>query len=187
MSIDGRQSIVWVLHTRIRCPTNPPHHIDSPMRQHPSLPPPTAPDFTPVPSASTRHDGWTPTRQHSFVDHLTRIGMVSTAARAVGLSAKSAYALRKRAGAESFNAAWDLALDIGRGHALDLAIQRGVDGVATPVFYRGRQIGVRQVYDTGLLLAALRVMPKQERTTLTLHEAMAALGEIPDLNPGDAA
>ena len=69
---------------------------------------------------------------------------------------------------------------MGRGRAVDLAIQRGVDGVATPVFYRGRQIGVRQVYDTSLLLAALRVMPKQERPKLTLHEAMAALGEIPE-------
>lgn len=63
--------------------------------------------FTPVPLARTRRDGWTPARQRGFIDQLARIGLVGVAARAMGMSAKSAYALRKRVGAESFAAAWD--------------------------------------------------------------------------------
>ena len=112
--------------------------------------------FAPVPSASARHDGWTPARQREFIDQLARIGVVAAAARAVGLSAKSAYALRKRAGAESFAAAWDAALAEGRDNATDTAIDRALNGVATPVFYRGRQIGERRRFNDRLLIAALR-------------------------------
>jgi hypothetical protein len=57
--------------------------------------------FEPVPSASSRHDGWTPERQRAFIAELARIGMVSAAAPSVGMSRKSAYELLKRAGPES--------------------------------------------------------------------------------------
>ena len=119
-----------------------------------------APDplnFEPVPSGSTRHDGWTPERQRGFIEQLARIGVVSAAARAVGMSPKSAYALLKRAGGESgFARAWASARDEGCRRALDTAIERALNGVATPVFYRGRQIGERRRYSDGLLIAALR-------------------------------
>lgn len=115
--------------------------------------------FTPVPSASTRHDGWTPARQREFIAQLARIGVVSAASKSVGMSPKSAYALRRRAGVESgFAVAWDAALDQGRGLALDTAIQRALHGERTPVFYRGRQIGERVRYNDGLLIAALRAI-----------------------------
>ncbi|MFA6124171.1 hypothetical protein [Sphingomonas sp.] len=142
---------------------------------------PAAPDiaFTPVPSGSTRHDGWTPERQRAFLEQLARIGVVSAAAGAVGMSAKSAYALRKRAGAESFVAAWEAALGEGRDRARDLAIERALTGTATPIFYRGRQIGERRVFDNRLVLAVLRAMPPVEPDAMSLHAALAALDETP--------
>lgn len=155
------------------------------MRSRPASPPaqpaPAAPDtpFTPVPSGSTRHDGWTPERQRAFLEQLARIGVVSAAAGAVGMSAKSAYALRKRAGAESFAAAWEAALGEGRDRMVDLAIERALTGTATPIFYRGRQIGVRQAFDNRLVLAVLRAMPPVEPDTMSLHAALAALYEKP--------
>ncbi|WP_426258383.1 hypothetical protein [Sphingomonas sp. DC1600-2] len=154
------------------------------MRPYPALPP-AEPDaaadiaFTPVPSASPRHDGWTPERQRAFLQQLARIGMVSAAAGAVGMSAKSAYALRKRAGAESFAAAWEAALGEGRDRVVDLAIERALIGTATPIFYRGRQIGVRQAFDNRLVLAVLRAMPPVEPDAMSLHAALAALGDTP--------
>lgn len=57
--------------------------------------------FDPVPSASTRHDGWTPLKQRAFIHALAQTGIVSRAARSVGMSPKSAYALLKRAGPDS--------------------------------------------------------------------------------------
>ena len=113
--------------------------------------------FTPVPTASARHDGFTPARQREFIVQLARIGVVSAAAKAVGMSAKSAYALRKRAGEESgFAAAWDCAVEEGRARALDLSIERCIGGESVPVFYGGRQIGQHVRYDNRLLIAALR-------------------------------
>ncbi|MBA2919314.1 hypothetical protein GON01_09640 [Sphingomonas sp. MAH-20] len=111
--------------------------------------------FVPVPLARARHDGWSAARQRMFIEQLSRIGLVSAAARAVGMSAKSAYALRKRPGAESFAAAWDEAVGLGQFLAQAAAIHRAVDGEVRPVFYRGRQVGERRVYNDRLLIAVL--------------------------------
>lgn len=111
--------------------------------------------FTPVPGRA-RHDGWTPNRQRDFIAALARIGLVSAAAQAIGLSAKSAYALRRRAGAESFAAAWNAALTMGRDNARGVAIDRALNGVEKPIYYRGRQVGTRRVFNDRLLIAALR-------------------------------
>jgi hypothetical protein len=113
--------------------------------------------FEPVSSASNRHDGWTPGRQRAFILALSRIGMVSPAARAIGMSRKSAYDLLKRAGPESeFAAAWRTALAAGKLVACSNAIERAIEGVEVPYFYRGIQRGTRRVYNDNLLVAALR-------------------------------
>jgi hypothetical protein len=112
--------------------------------------------FMPVPLARRRFDGWTWWRQARFILTLNRIGHVGAAAKAVGRSRKSAYALRRRAGAESFAAAWDRALHNGRGRVRDTAVERALHGEARPVFYRGRQVGERRVYDHRLIIAVLR-------------------------------
>ena len=65
--------------------------------------------FAPVP-VKPRHDGWSPSLQQRFVVALARGHGVEAAARLVGKSRATAYALRRRRGAESFAAAWDSAL-----------------------------------------------------------------------------
>jgi hypothetical protein len=113
--------------------------------------------FEPVPSASNRHDGWTPERQRAFILALSGIGMVSPAARAVGMSRKSAYDLLKRAGPDSgFAKAWRVAVAAGKRIACSNAIERAIEGVEVPYFYRGIQRGTRRVYNDNLLIAALR-------------------------------
>ncbi len=120
-------------------------------------------DFTPVPSASNRHDGWTPERQRIFIAALRMIGVVSAAAAAAGMSRKSAYALLKRAGpASSFARAWAEAQAAGETNAHFTAIERAVEGVEVPYFYRGFQRGTRRVYDNRLLIAALRSVRRME-------------------------
>jgi len=129
----------------------------------------SAPDplaFEPVPSASTRGDGWTPRRQRDFIAQLARIGIVSAAAKAVGMSAKSAYRLRERADAllgpgNAFARAWAAACDAGRCAAAAIAMDRAIEGVEVPVFYRGRQCGTRRVYDNRLLIAALHLAERE--------------------------
>lgn len=132
-----------------------------------SLPPPPEPEdpfpFDPVPSASNRRDGWTPERQRVFIAALAKIGLVSAAAKAAGMSRKSAYALLERAGPDgSFARAWAAAMAHGKGEAGMTAIDRAIDGVEIPYFYRGVQRGSRRLYDNRLLLAALRVAAKEK-------------------------
>lgn len=115
--------------------------------------------FTPVPLARVRHDGWTRMRQARFILTLAKIGCVAAAARAVGRSRKSAYALRDRAGAESFAAAWDRAVAHGQERVRDTAIARALKGEVRPILYRGRQVGSRTYYNDGLLMAVLRRFP----------------------------
>jgi transposase-like protein len=116
---------------------------------------PKVPRFTPVPTRA-RRDGWTPDKQRAFLLALRRTGQVALAAREVGMSHQSARALRKRAGAESFAAAWDLVLDQARGDALDAAIERATEGVLIPRFRRGRFVRLDHRPDDNALITALR-------------------------------
>ncbi len=117
--------------------------------------------FEPVPSARNRHDGWTPERQRGFIYALSKIGIVSFAANCVGMSRKSAYALRDRAGPESsFIRAWREAQARGRMTAWFETVRRAVDGVEEPYFYRGIQRGTRRVYNDRLLIAAFRAIER---------------------------
>jgi hypothetical protein len=127
-----------------------------------SCPPDTLP-FTPAPCR--RHNGWTAERQRAFIRHLGRLGLVAPAARAVGMSRQSAYALREKPGAESFAEAWDLALEMGLGNAEDHAITRALEGYEVPYFYGGRQCGTIRRYDHRLLLAALARGDRREEKT----------------------
>ncbi len=102
-------------------------------------------DFTPAPVRS-RRDGWNEARQRRFIVELARGLSVREAAGSVGMSRQTAYALRCRAGADSFARAWDLAAVFAqRRRAMPvLPPQRLVDGIdrlLVPRFYRGRLIG----------------------------------------------
>lgn len=72
------------------------------------------------------------------------------------MSAKSAYALRKRPGAEDFACAWDEAVGLGRFTAETHAIDRALHGERRPIFYKGKQVGERIVHNDKLLIAVLR-------------------------------
>jgi hypothetical protein len=116
-------------------------------------------EFTPVPTASTRRDGWTAERQRRFIDELARHGGVAAAARAVGMTPQSANRLRRRAAAESFALAWDFAVAEGRSRSIDEAVRRGRDGVLVPVVRRGQLVGHRRRFDNRLLYAACYAEP----------------------------
>jgi len=111
-------------------------------------PPPPFLAFTPAP-VRARRDGWTPDRQRRFILHLARGCGVDEAARLVGRSRQTAYALRARARAEGFAGAWDAAIDfaaqVRAGAAAGANLPGGFAGmgdqVLVPRFYRGRLVG----------------------------------------------
>ena len=71
-------------------------------------------DFNPVPRKVKRPDGWNAERQRAFIAHLARTGSPSRAAQAMGKNVSGIEAVFRSPGAESFRAAWDRALEIGR-------------------------------------------------------------------------
>lgn len=119
--------------------------------------------FTPVPTRSSRHDGWTPARQVNFIAALAATGVVGSAARAVGMSRKSAYALRDRPGAESFALAWEMAQDRGRERIWHEVVDRALKGVTLPRYYKGKIVGTRHRYDYRGINAALAPPPESSR------------------------
>ena len=86
---------------------------------------------------------------------LRETGTVSSAARAVGCSAQSAYRLRHYQNAAEFAAAWDRELSEGRARAFELAFDRAVNGEEQPRYYRGQVVGTVRRVDNRLLIAAL--------------------------------
>jgi hypothetical protein len=80
------------------------------------------------------------------------------------MSRKSAYTLLERAGAESsFARAWTEAREAGRTGVYFNTIDRALNGVEVPLFYRGIQRGTRRVYDNRLLIAAFRAMQRAQK------------------------
>jgi hypothetical protein len=113
------------------------------------------PEFEPA-HPRPRFDGWTPNRQVAFIQALAESACVAEACRAVGMSQRSAYALRARADAISFRNAWDTALDYAIRRLSDAVLSRAIDGVAVPVFYKGEHIGEKRYFDERLAMFLLR-------------------------------
>lgn len=119
--------------------------------------------FAPVVSAYRGTNGWTAEVQRAFVAALARTGGVAAAARSVGRSARSAYQLRERAGADSpFARAWATAQARARDQALDIGMAASLEPRRVEVFYRGRHVGWRTHYENRLALAALRALDTQQ-------------------------
>ena len=110
--------------------------------------------FTPVPLVRARHNGWSAIRQRKFLELLAQSGTVAQAAKAVGMSAKSAYALRKRPGAESFAKAWDDLQFQAQQQHFDRLMDIAMNGRLVPVRYRGKIVDWERRHDDRLLLAA---------------------------------
>ncbi|MFB0612205.1 hypothetical protein [Aurantiacibacter poecillastricola] len=128
------------------------------------------PAFHPVP-VTPRRDGWTPERQAAFIGYLAQTRCVTTAAGMVGKDKTSAYRLRKRAGAEGFAAAWDVALGRGKQNVtLASAKSTGLSagyrfrtGLAQVVMYRGKYRATNWKTDDNALLQLVAQLSRAER------------------------
>jgi hypothetical protein len=117
--------------------------------------PQSDPPFAPV-RVRYRYDGWVPDKQLEFIERLADCGCVDEAARAVGMTRVSAYALRRRPDAQAFRLAWDAALDAAVARLNDAALSRAINGVPVPIFHGGEQVGERRQYNERLTMFLLR-------------------------------
>lgn len=124
-------------------------------------------DFRWVPVRRQRHhaNGWSEAKQRRFIEELADTACVESAARAVGMSVSSAYALRRAPGGEAFANAWLAARQQGAHKLADLAFDRAIHGSDEPVFDRhGNRIGRRMRQNDRLLMFLLRAhLPERYR------------------------
>ena len=116
-------------------------------------------EFTPVSLERLRANGWSPPVQRRFIHALSVMGSVGAAARAVGMGRVSAYRLREREGAESFAAAWDRAISLGRTRQYSVAMEAVLNGVTTIRVLRGGSISVTGGPDMSVVRSVLRDAP----------------------------
>ena len=115
-------------------------------------------DWVPV-KRKPRADGWTIDRQQRFIEMLADTGSVTQAALEVGLSASSAYRLRRLPEASGFATAWDIAVQTASRRLIDIAMDRVIHGSEEPVFDRdGNRVGRRIKYNDTLLMFMLRAL-----------------------------
>lgn len=116
--------------------------------------PPDIP-FTPVPRLRKRRNGWSEERQRRFIAALARCGSVAGAARAVGMTARSAYRLLDADGADDFARAWDQAVDEGSARLEMRALERALDGDWVPIYRQGKLWRVERRFNDRLAIAML--------------------------------
>lgn len=140
---------------------------------------PGAYDWVPV-LRKRRADGWSPEKQRAFIRGLADTGSVDQAARGVGMTGRSAYALRRSPGAEGFDRAWSAATDAAAKRLLDEAFERALVGTDEPVFDRdGNRVGRRLRKSDRMLIFLLRAyMP--DRFRFAVHDrTVAGEGPVP--------
>lgn len=112
---------------------------------------------------AARHDGWTVERIRTFLTVLSQCGIVSDAARAAGISVKSAYALRNRSEGRAFHLAWDAALHLARRRLTDVLMSRAINGWIETTVRNGKVAEQRNRLDNRLGLAMLTHLAGKER------------------------
>ena len=110
--------------------------------------------FDPV-AVREQRNGWTPERQRAFIEALADCGVVREAAARVGMTDRSAYWLRRRDDARSFDLAWEAALQLGGDRLRSIAYERAVEGTVKRHYYKGEVVGEDRVYDNRLLIYLL--------------------------------
>lgn len=128
-----------------------------------------------------RLDGWTEEKQRRFIETLADTGLVSVAAKAVGMSRESCYQLRRSAHGAAFARAWDTARHHAGQLIEDITFERAIEGVETEVYdHNGEVTATRLVYDNRLLKYLLSHL-KPERYGAHAAERTASAAPAPAL------
>jgi hypothetical protein len=135
-----------------------------------------------------RMDGWTEEKQRRFIEALADTGLVSAAAKAVGMARESAYKLRRSAHGAAFARAWDAARHHAGGFVEDVAFERAIEGVEHHVYDEyGEVVCTRRVYNDRLLMFLLRHLkperyggggapaPAQDAPPIEIEESLRAM------------
>lgn len=139
-------------------------------------PTPEPPKFVPAPTRN-RHAGWTADRQRKFIDHLSLTGSVGEAAAIAGVTSRSAYMLRNKAGGESFARAWDAALSLAATRLAAIAFDRALHGRSERFYKDGELVMERKMPSDYLLTWLLARLDPQQFGSPSAKALAAAAGD----------
>lgn len=99
-----------------------------------------------------RVDGWTEEKQRRFIEALADTGLVSHAAKAVGMSRESANRLRRSPHGAAFARAWDAAQQHSGSALEDIAFERAIEGEERNIYNEyGEVVCTKRVVNDRLL------------------------------------
>ena len=133
-------------------------------------------EFAPYLHPHPRRNSITPAKQRTFIATLAATGIVTQAARSIGVSLEALYKLRRLAGAEGFAAAWEAALDHGVARLEDCALALAVEGEELPIVSAGQMLGTYRKHN----FAHIRFMLSNRRA----ERYAAGSGSYAALVPG---
>ena len=107
--------------------------------------------FAPYLHPAPRRNSITPAKQRAFIATLAATGIVTQAARSIGVSLEALYRLRRLAGAEGFAAAWEAALDHGVARLEDCALALAIEGEEVPIVSGGQMLGWYRKHNFGFI------------------------------------
>lgn len=138
--------------------------------------PPEADDpllgFAPYLHPHPRRNSITPAKQRAFIAELAATGIVTQAARSIGVSLEALYKLRRLGGAQGFAAAWEAALDCGVARLEDCALALALEGEEVPIVSGGAILGWHRKRNVSLIQFLLR-QRRSTRFAAGLREAGA--------------
>jgi hypothetical protein len=126
--------------------------------------------FKPYRHRAPRGNSINPDKQVAFIAELAATGVVTQAARSIGVSLEALYKLRHRKGAEGFAKAWEMALDRGIARLEDCALERAMTGEER-AFYRGGEVVARFTHHDNSLLMFLLKQRRRERYDASLSSS----------------
>lgn len=138
-----------------------------------------------------RSDGWTEEKMRRFIEVLADTGIVSLAAKAVGMSRESARQLRRSPHGAAFSRAWDIAREHASGMLEDIAFERVIEGEEHNVYNEyGEVVCTKRVYSNSLLTFLLSSLKperysKEARTAAVARANQSAARGASNDNPVD--
>jgi hypothetical protein len=140
------------------------------------VPPPQPPEFEPAPTRN-RHAGWTAERQRKFIEQLSLSASIGQASATAGISSRSAYRLRNKAGAEDFSRAWEAAEALSATRLIAIAFERSINGRVERHYRNGELVMERRIPSDYLLTWLLSRLDPLRFGSPAAQARAAAIGD----------
>lgn len=145
---------------------------EAPQRPAPPPPPPAAASPMPRPTVA-RGDRWSKPKMAEFLRQLAATHSVTAAAKAVGMSRRSAYKLRARLKGQPFDIAWEAAFRHGYDELAHAALELALEGEEVPHYYQGELKATHRKRSPQLMIQLLKMRNREGAPAMGRYNAAA--------------